>query len=112
MARSSTRSAEVDRVARRAANSEDKVKSPPKHDNNVLLQSLVKHIKAEKIRNGSDYVVIASVMKERQAQYPWLKHGMLYHLMTTLDGVIKYISLHMGYYLIGRQAATFKKSFD
>jgi hypothetical protein len=98
MARSSTRSAEVDRADRRAANSADKVKSPPKHENNVLLQSLVKHIEAEKIRKGSDYGVIASVMKERQAQYPWLKRGMLYHLMTTLDGVIKDISLHMGYY--------------
>jgi hypothetical protein len=112
MARSSTRSTEVDRAARRAANSADKVKSPPKHEKNVLLHSLVKHIESEKIRKASDCGVIASVMKERQAQYPWLKRGMLYHLMTTLDGVIKDISLHMGSYPIGRHAATFKKSFN
>jgi hypothetical protein len=77
MAWSSTRSAEVDRAARRAANSADKVKYPPKHEKNVLLQSLVKHIEAEKIRKGSNCGVIASFMKERQAQYPWLKRGML-----------------------------------
>jgi hypothetical protein len=84
------------------------MKSPPKHEKNVLLQSLVKYIEADKIRKGSDYGVIASVMKERQDQYSWLKHGMLYHLMTTLDGVIKEITLHMGCYPIGRQASTFK----
>jgi hypothetical protein len=48
-------------------------------------------------------------MKERKAQYPWLKRGMLYHLMTMIGGVIKEISLHMGSYPIGRQAATFKR---
>jgi hypothetical protein len=112
MARSSTRSAEVNRAARRAANSADKVKSPPKHERNDLLQSLVKHIEAEKIRKGSDYSVIAFVMKERQAHYSWLKRETIYHLMTTLDGVIKDISLHMGSYPIGRQSVTFKKSFD
>jgi hypothetical protein len=51
-------------------------------------------------------------MKEQQAQYPWLKRGMLYHLMTTLYGVIKQIILHMGCYPIDRQKASFKKAFD
>jgi hypothetical protein len=37
---------------------------------------------------------------------------MLYHLMTMLDSIIKYISLRMVSYPIGRQAATLKKSFD
>jgi hypothetical protein len=69
----------------------------------------VKHIEAEKIRKGVDYGVIASVMKERKAQYQWLKLGMIYHLMTTIDGIIKEIGLYMGSYPIGRQAATFKK---
>jgi hypothetical protein len=107
-----SRSAEVNRAARRATNSAGKVQSPPKHEKNVLLQSLVKHIEEEKIRKGSDYGVVASVMKQRQAQYPWLKRGMLYHLKATLVGVIKEIILQMGDYPMGRQAATFKKEFD
>jgi hypothetical protein len=61
---------------------------------------------------GSDYGVIASIMKERQAQYPLIKRGILYHLTTTLDGIIKENSLHIGSYPIGRQAVTSKKSFD
>jgi hypothetical protein len=91
MARSSTRSAEVDRAARRAANSADKVKSPPKHENNVLLQSLVKHVEEQKLSKGRDYGAVALVMKDLQARYPWLKRGMIYHLMSTLDGLIEHI---------------------
>jgi hypothetical protein len=104
--------AEVDRFARSAHNAADKVQSPPKHEKNVLLQSLVKHIEAEKIRKAGDCGVIASIIKERQTQYPWLKRGMLYHLMTTLDGVVTQNILHMGCYPIDRQTAAIKKSFD
>jgi hypothetical protein len=48
----------------------------------------VKHIEADKIRKGNDCGLIASVMKDIKAQYPWLKHGLLYHLIDMLDGVI------------------------
>jgi hypothetical protein len=48
-------------------------------------------------------------MKQRKAQYPLLKRGMLYHLKATLGCVIKEIILQMGDYHMGRQAATLKK---
>jgi hypothetical protein len=51
-------------------------------------------------------------MKAKSAQYPWLKRGMLYHLMSTLDSLVSQIILDMGYYSPGKQASTFKKSFD
>jgi hypothetical protein len=44
LSRLSTRSAKADRLDRRAEASAKKVKSPPKHEKNFLLQSLVKHI--------------------------------------------------------------------
>jgi hypothetical protein len=46
----STPSAKADRLDRRAEASAKKVKSPPKHEKNVLLQSLVKHIEEEKLK--------------------------------------------------------------
>jgi hypothetical protein len=94
--RLSTRSAKADRLDRRAEASAKKVKSPPKHEKNVLLQSLVKHIEEEKLRKKSDYGVIAATMKAISAQYPWLKRGMLYHLMSTLDSLVSQIILDMG----------------
>jgi hypothetical protein len=110
--RLSTRSAKADRLARRADASQQKIKSPPKHEKNVLLQSLVKDIQEEKLRKGSDYGVIAATMKARSAQYPWLKRGMLYHLMSTQDSLVKQIILDMDHYLPGRQASAFKKAYD
>jgi hypothetical protein len=44
-----TRSAKADRLDRRAKASAKKVKSPPKHEKNVLLQRLVKHIEEEQL---------------------------------------------------------------
>jgi hypothetical protein len=64
------------------------------------------------MRKKSDYGVIAAAMKARSAQYPWLKRGMLYHLMSTLDSLVSQIILNMGYYSPGKQASAFKKSFD
>jgi hypothetical protein len=60
----------------------------------------------------SDYGVIAATMKARSAQYPWLKRGMLYHLISTLDSLVSQIILDMGYYSPGKQASSFKKSYD
>jgi hypothetical protein len=85
MTRPSTKSAEVDRAARRTVNSADNVKSPQKHEKNVLLQSLVKHIEEQNLSK------VMKVMKDQQAQYPWLNRGMLYPLMTLLDGLIAQI---------------------
>jgi hypothetical protein len=70
MAPSSTRSAKADRAARRSATRDDKIPSPPKHEKNVLLQGLVKLVEEEKLRKGTDYGVIADIMKTRQAPYP------------------------------------------
>jgi hypothetical protein len=72
----------------------------------------VKHIEEEKLRKKSDYGVIAATKKARSAQHSWLKRGMLYHLMSTLDSLVSQIILDMGYYSPGKQASTFKKSFD
>jgi hypothetical protein len=52
MARLLTRSAEVDRAAHSAFIAADKMQLPPKHEKNVLIQSLVKHIEEEKIHKG------------------------------------------------------------
>jgi hypothetical protein len=110
--RLSTRSAKADRLARRADASQQKIKSPPKHEKNVLLQSLVKDIQEEKLRKGSDYGVIAATMKARSAQYPWLKRGMLYHLMSTQDSLVKQTIFDMDHYLPGKQVSAFKKVYD
>jgi hypothetical protein len=106
------RSAKADRLDRVTEASAKKIKSPPKHENNVLLQSLVKHIEEEKLRKKSDYGVIAATMKARSAQYPWLKRGILYHLMSTLDSLVSQIIFDMGYYSPGKQVPAFKKSLD
>jgi hypothetical protein len=63
-----------------------------------------------------DYITFSAYVRYTGPNTPksvfLAKCGMLYHLMTTLDGVIKEMSLHMGSYPIGRQSASFKKSFD
>jgi hypothetical protein len=51
-------------------------------------------------------------MKARSAQYPWLKRGLLYHLMSTLDSLVSQIILDMGYDSPGKQASEFKKAYD
>jgi hypothetical protein len=66
MAPSSTRSAKADRTARRAATRVDKVPSPPKHENNVLLQGLVKLVGEEKVRKGIANGVTADIVKTLQ----------------------------------------------
>jgi hypothetical protein len=109
--RLSKRSAKADQLDRRAEASAKNVKYHPKHEKNVLLQSLVKHIEEEKLREKSDYGVIAATMNARSAQYPWLKRVILYHLMSTLDSLVSQIILDMGYYTPGKQASAFKKSF-
>jgi hypothetical protein len=66
MARSSARSAKANRATRRAINADNKVKAPPNHDKNALLQSLVKSVEEHKSK-GRYHGAIALVMNERQA---------------------------------------------
>jgi hypothetical protein len=40
-----------------------KVKSPPKAEKSLVLQSIVRHSEELKIKRGSDYGAIASIMK-------------------------------------------------
>jgi hypothetical protein len=73
---------------------------------------VAKHTEEEKLRKGSDYGIIASVVKVGQAQYPWLKQGMLYNLINRRDGLIKQIMLDMGCYPMCRHTSALNYFFD
>jgi hypothetical protein len=72
----------------------------------------VKLLEEEKLRKGTEYGAIADIMKMQQAQYPWLKRGMIYYLQATLETIVKNIIIDMGWYPINRQAQAFKHAFD
>jgi hypothetical protein len=61
---------------------------------------------------GVGYGIISKILKDGQAQYPWLNRGMIYHLFSTLDSLIKKIIIYMGIYPYGRQAVAFKSAFE
>jgi hypothetical protein len=64
------------------------VKSPPKAENNLILQIIVRQCEELKIEKGCDYGVIASIMKEKQPQYPWLERGMILYMVKQLDTIV------------------------
>jgi hypothetical protein len=86
-----TRSAVALCATRHQEKADGKVKSPPKAEKNLILQSIVRQCKELKIKKGSDYGVIASFMKEKQPQYPWLEHGMIYYMVKQLDIIVLFV---------------------
>jgi hypothetical protein len=56
------------RATHRQEKTDGKVKSPPKAENNLILQSIVRQCEELNIKKGSDYGVITSIVKEKQPQ--------------------------------------------
>jgi hypothetical protein len=83
-----TRSAVALRATRRQEKADGKVKSPPKAEKKLILQSIVRHCEELNIKKGCDYGVMASIMKEKQPQYPWLERGMIYYMVKQLDTIV------------------------
>jgi hypothetical protein len=55
---------------------------------------------------------LANILKDGHAQYTWLKIGIIYNLMSTLDSLVNKIIIDMGIYPYGRQEVAFKATFS
>jgi hypothetical protein len=102
-----TRSAVSLRATRRQEKADGKVKYPAKAEKNLILQSIFRQCEELKIKKGCDYGVIASIMKEKQPQYPWLEHGMIYYMVKQLYTIVLLVEDKVKHLLRSRQNLLF-----